>query len=229
MQLIMFEMDRGEAYGSNLRYLRQQILLAHERSETEPFVVTMTVPGQPGLTLDAFLRPDDLYIYGIRNRQAEFYFNDTPSALLFKHRPLSDGLRIKDNQRLLGFGGHYSNLGSYARNFVAAGAGNGVPINRGSITAALTQLARWRQDQEISNRDKETSQPTSEARHLQLLTLMIAEAARFPDIERTIENALDGISDNPLTPQDIEELTHEWGKLSGKDYRRVAIRTAKHR
>jgi hypothetical protein len=33
---------------------------------------------------------------------------------------------------------------------------------------------------------------------------MSAEAARFPDIERTIENALDGTPDSPLTPQDIQ-------------------------
>jgi len=219
MQHIMFEMDRGEAYSSNLRYLRQQILQGRDRGVTEPFMINMTVPDQPGLTLDVFLRLDDVYIYGIGNRESEFYFNDTPSELLFKQRPLSDGLRIKDNQRLLGFGGHYSNLGSYAN----------LSINRGTITAALTQLARWRRDQEISNRDKETSQPTSEARHLQLLILMISEAARFPDIERTIANALDGTRDSPLTPQDIQKLTHEWGDLSSKSdlesYRKVAIRT----
>jgi hypothetical protein len=99
----------------------------------------------------------------------------------------------------------------------------------GSITAALTQLARWRRDQEISNRDKETSQPTSEARHLQPLILMISEAARFPEIEQTIANALDGTRDSPLKPEDIQKLTHQWGELSGRNdlesLKRVGIRT----
>ena len=53
----MFEMDRGEAYSSNLRYLRQQILRGGERGETEPFIVNMTVPDQPALTLDADPEP----------------------------------------------------------------------------------------------------------------------------------------------------------------------------
>jgi ribosome inactivating protein len=151
----------------------------------------------------SFCVPTIFYIFGIRNSHAEFYFNDTA------------GLRIMGDQRLLGFGGHYSNLGSYADQ----------SINRGTITAALTQIAHWRQDQEISNRSKETSQPTSEARHLLLLILMISEAARFFDIERTIANALDGSPDTPLTPQMIQTLTRQWGYLSrGGDYRQVAIR-----
>jgi hypothetical protein len=197
-------MGRGDLYCTNMRYLRQQILLARERgAPTLQFIVSITVPDQPGLTLDAFLRVDNLYVFGIRSRHAAFYFND------------ATGLRIMGNQRLLGFGGHYSNLGSYAD----------LSINRGTIAVALTQIAHWRQDQEISNRGKETSQPTSEARHLLLLILMISEAARFFDIERTIANALDGRSNTPLTPQMIQTLTRQWAYLSREgNYRQVAIR-----
>jgi ribosome inactivating protein len=229
VQLITFEMDRGEAYSSNLRYLRQQILRAHASDDTDPFIVRIEVPDQHSLTLDAYLRPDDVYIYGIGNRESEFYFNDTPAALLSKFRALSDGVRLKDNQRILGFGGHYKDMGSYARNFVAADAGDGIRINRGTIIAALTQLARWQKRQEISNREEETLRATSEARHLQLLILMISEAARFPEIEQTIANALDGTPDSPLKPEKIQDLTHDWANLSGKtdlkSLKRVAIRT----
>ena len=170
------------------------------------FTVTITVPNQSDLALNAFLRIDDLYIFGVENRHATFYFNDTP------------GLKLIANQRLLGFGGHYNDLGSYAS----------LTINRGAIIAALTQIAHWRKDQEISNRRKDRTdapQQTGEARHLLLLILLISEAARFFDIERTVANALNGIDNVPLDPPMIQRLTHEWGYLSSQgDYRQVAIR-----
>ncbi|MBV8189375.1 MAG: hypothetical protein JOY64_10500 [Alphaproteobacteria bacterium] len=77
----------------------------------------------------------------------------------------------------------------------------------------MTNIAGWRQDQEISNRAKETSRPTAVARHLLLLILIISEAARFPDIERTITCALN-YTQGGLTPQQIYSLTHQWESLS---------------
>src|SRR5262249_12546869 len=158
----------------------------------------ITVPDQTRLTLDVFLRADDVYIYGIRNREpvriqdglqereTEFYFadahlppeipsmhrrpsdgqrpDDVPAEIPMHRRPPSDGQRPKPQRRVLGFSGPYIDLGSYAN----------LSINRGTITAALTQLAHWHLTQEISNRDNERRQPTSEARHLLLLILMIS-------------------------------------------------------
>lgn len=213
MQLILLDMDHsstcssGELYGINLRYLRQQILQARERKLPSQLIVRISVPDQPGLIIDAFVRVDNLYMFGIRNRHTAFYFNDTAA-----------GARLIGSQRLLGFSGHYIDLGSYTH----------LTINRGTIVAALTQLAHWGRDQEISNRRQDRSgvpQQSGEARHLLLLILMISEAARFFDIERTIANALNGAPDTPLTPPMIQSLTHQWGSLSREgDYRQVAIK-----
>jgi hypothetical protein len=212
MQQILFDLDggagcsSGERYSINMRYLRQQILVARERRLPPHFTVTMPVPEQPALAVDAFMRVDNLYIFGLQNRQGVFYFNDTA------------GLKLIGNQRLFGFGGHYNDLGSYAD----------LAINRGTIAAALNQIAHWRRDQEISNRRKDrigVPQQTGEARHLLLLILMISEAARFFDIERTVANALDGLDNTPLDPPGIQRLTHEWGYLSSQgDFQQVAIR-----
>lgn len=213
MQQILFELDMGaayrsgELYGINMRYLRQQILMARQSSAVSPyFAVKMPVPDQPALSVEAFLRVDNLYIFGLRNQHGVFYFNDNA------------GLKLIANQRLLGFSGHYSDLGSFAD----------LVISRSTIATALTQIAHWRLTQEISNRRKGQygiPQQSGEARHLLMLILMISEAARFFDIEKTVANALDGINNVPLRPLMIQQLTHEWGYLSSQgDYRQVAIR-----
>jgi hypothetical protein len=88
-------------------------------------------------------------------------------------------------------------------------------------------LAQWHRDTLISNKEKDRfgeQQLTSAGRHLLMLILIVSEAARFFDIERTIAGALDNRPNTPLAPADIQRLTHEWDYLSRlKDFRRVAI------
>jgi hypothetical protein len=207
MMQIGFWTDTGEFYSVNMRYLRQQILRGRDKAEdgATSFVVRMPAPDEPETHVDAFMRAGDLYLYGFQNRHCGFYFKDNP------------GLRLIANQRLLGFSGHYSELGDYGA----------LSISRGAITAAITQLSRWRRDTAITNKEKDrfgVQQLTAAARHLLMLILMVSEAARFFEIERTIANALDGIRDTPLTPAMIQRLTHEWDSLSkAGDFRRVAI------
>jgi hypothetical protein len=197
----------GEVYGVNLRFLRQQILRAREQRDAEhvQLAVRMPAPETPSVYIDAFIRVSDLYLFGIQNRHCAFYFKDNP------------GMKLIGNQRLLGFTGHYNDLGDYG----------GLTVTRGAIEAAITQLGQWRRDSEITNKQKDRSgqqQLTATARHLLILVLMVSEAARFFQIEQTITNALDGRPNTPLTPLAVQELTHQWGYLSKlNDFRRVAI------
>lgn len=208
---IAFQIDGGpiypsnEFYSINMRYLRQQVLRARGRGGLAPtLIVTMPAPDLPEVSVDAFIRTDDLYLYGVQNRHAAFYFKDS-------------GLKLIGNQQLLGFTGHYKHLGSYAD----------LILNRGTITAAIGQISHWRSAGAVTSRRKDrygVNHPTSEAGHLLILILMISEAARFFAIEQTVANALDGRQDTPLTPLAIEQLTHEWSQRSGADdFRQVAI------
>jgi hypothetical protein len=205
MMRIDFSTQTGEAYGVNMRFLRQQILKAREGSGHTEMSVRLPAPDAEAAQVDAFIRVKDVSLYGFQNRNCAFYFNDNA------------GLRLIGNQRLLGFSGHYNDLGDYA----------GLSITRGSINAAITQLAQWHRDTLISNKEKDRfgeQQLTSAGRHLLMLILIVSEAARFFDIERTIAGALDNRPNTPLAPADIQRLTHEWDYLSRlKDFRRVAI------
>jgi Ribosome inactivating protein len=202
---VTFQIDGGPIYSANMRYLRQQILLARDRGElASPLIVTMPAPDLPEVSVDAFLRLDDLYLYGVRNRHAEFYFADS-------------GPKLIGNQQLLGFTGHYNDLASYID----------IAVNRGTITAAITQISQWRRADAITSRRKDrygVNHPTSEVGHLLILILMTSEAARFFAIEQTVANALDHRPDTPLNAFAIEQLTHQWGRLSeANDFRQVAI------
>lgn len=190
-----------------MRYLRQQVL--HARDHGSPlsaqFVVRMPAPDLPGSYIDAFLRASDLYVFGIGNRHAEFYFKDYRGAKLI------------GNQQVLGFTGHYNDLGSYAA----------LSVDRSAINTAISQLSYWRRAGDIANKQKDrcgAQQLTPAARHLMIAILVTAEAVRFFKIEETVANALDGRPNAPLDPLRVEDLTHNWAKLSkANDFRQVAI------
>ncbi len=212
MLRIAFQIDGGPIHGSgeyysiNMRYLRQQILRARDAGGGAPqLIVTMPAPDLPGVSVDAFIRTGDLYLYGVQNRRGAFYFKDYA------------GSKLIANQQLLGFTGHYNDLGSYAD----------LTLDRGAITAAIDQISRWRSADAVTSRQKDrfgVNHPTADARRLMILILMISEAARFFAIEQTVANALDGRPGTPLTGFEIERLTHEWGQRSdGGEFRQVAI------
>jgi hypothetical protein len=199
------ETRTGELYGVNMRHLRQVILRARERPGATHVRTRVRAPYTEEAFVDAVLRTDDLYVVCVGNRNGEFYFKD------------HTGPKLVANQTLLGFTGHYNDLGSYAA----------LAVTAATIENAIANISRWHPTTALTSRVKDRygqNQITPEMGYLLLLILMVSEAARFFEIEQTIANALDGRPNTPLSPAKIEECVHEWEARSRRnDFRTVAI------
>lgn len=155
--------------------------------------VQVNAPYTPNTRISVYLRTHDLYVIGVENQRAAFYFFDT---LIEK---------VIAQQVTLGFTGHYDDLGS----FVSIGKLTGARID-----AAVAAIAAWTPSTVISSRVSTgplRSQTQSEAvRHLLVLILVLAEAARFPEVSATVRNAIGGTANTPLALAAIDSLVHEW-------------------
>lgn len=165
----------------------------------EPVDVELMAPLTPGATIHARLRSSDLYLTSLHNGTAGFYFKGAPVSL---------PARTQETQVMLGFTDHYKDLGA----FVSLG-----DITMGRIDAAIAAIATWREETNLSSRESRGNLGTvqSEAvRHILLLCLILSEAARFHRVAETVENALGGTKNTPLTLGEIDRLTRDWGRLS---------------
>lgn len=177
-------------------------------ASVETVRVKIHAPYTPDTQINVYLRTCDLYVVGVENKRAAFYFADSLMG------------RMIGQQVLLGFTGHYSDLG----NFVSIGK-----LNAARIDAAVAAIAAWTQSTVISSRvstSPHRSQNQSEdVRHLLVLILILAEAARFHKVSATVRNAIAGTTDTPLSLAAIDTLVHKWGKKSASgDDADVAVR-----
>ena len=197
--------ETGELYRINMRHLRKVILLARQRPGVSHVRTRVRAPFSADAHVDAVLRIDDLYVVSVANRSGEFFFKDGgyPNAI--------------GAQTMLGFTGHYKDLGSYTD----------LPVTSASIDNAIANIARWRPSSTLTSRIKDRhgkQQITPEMGYLLTLILMVSEAARFFNIETTVANALDGQPNTPLNAAAVETLVHEWEVRSRRnEFRTVAI------
>jgi hypothetical protein len=176
---------------------RDAWLVSERRAGPLPEMISVWL--EAPLTVGAvtvILRTSDVYVIGVANDHAAFYFKDTPPG------------RLIANQVLLGFTGHYKDLGAY----VSLGR-----LDKGRFDAAV---ARWTSATKISNviKSAKGQEQSPEARHLLALILVTAESARFLSIGLTVANALDGGPDSPLTLADIDQRVHDWEKQSARAF-----------
>lgn len=205
-------------YTRGVRMLRDLVVHGRERDDwvrsrnvvivhPEEIRVQITAPYTPDATIFVTLRSTDLYVSSVQNDHAAFYFSDCPPG------------RLVTNQVLLGFSSHYSDLGS----FESIGR-----LSSSRVDGAVAAIAHWTASTPISSREKTVRQQvqSEDVRHLLTLILILSESARFYPIERTVENALAGRFDDPLTLRDIDLLVHEWGARSARnDTASVAVPT----
>jgi len=194
---------------------RERDAWLRERSPTAQSVETVRVylpaPYTPRAQIHVHLRTRDAYVIGVENERAAFYFSDS----LFG--------RLIVQQVMLGFSGHYSDLGSFA----SIGQ-----VTAARIDAAVAAIAGWTPSTVITSRVSTAphrSQLQSEqVRHLLVLILVLAEAARFHDVLASVKNAIDGHPDTPLTLAAIDSLVHEWGQRSASaDAVGLAVRSVR--
>jgi hypothetical protein len=173
--------------------------------------VQVHAPYTPNTHINVHLRTSDLYVIGVENERAAFYFSDT---LLGK---------IIGRQIVLGFTGHYSDLGS----FISIGK-----LTPARMDAAVAAIAAWTQSTTISSRVSASPQrsqvQSEEVRHLLVMILILAEAARFHEVSATVGNAIAGLANTPLSLAAIDSLIHEWGKRSASpDAAGVAVKAGR--
>jgi hypothetical protein len=200
-----FETRTGECYGVNIRHFRQVILRSRNQSTAAHLRARVRAPYTADAYVDAVVRTDDLYVVSMGNRNGEFFFKD------------HTGPKLVTNQTLLGFTGHYNDLGSYGA----------LTLDAATIDNAIGNISRRRSTDRLTSRVKDRygeHQTTPEAGYLLTLILMASEGARFYDVEKTVANALDGQPNTPLDPAAIATLVHEWEARSRQnDFRIVAI------
>jgi hypothetical protein len=169
-------------------------------ANVETVRVQIHAPYTPDTQINVYLRTCDLYVIGVENKRAAFYFSDSLMG------------RMIGQQVMLGFTGHYSDLGS----FVSIGK-----LNTARIDAAVAAIAAWTPSTVISSRvstlPHRSQNQSEDVRHLLVLILILAEAARFHEVSATVRNAIAGTADTPLTLAAIDALVHEWGKRSASD------------
>ncbi len=193
-------------YWRGLRGLREIVRAGREREDrqatgsgtvasTEMIKLRFDSPSEVSL----LIRVSDVYVIGVENAEATFYFSDSGPG------------RLIDNQVLLGFGGHYKYLGE----FVSLGS-----LEKPKFEAAVQAASRWTRANPPSSliKDRGGQKQSADARHLLTLILGTSEAARFPDIGVTVANALFGRRDRPLTLAQIDRLVNRWGELSGQSF-----------
>lgn len=194
-------------YARGLRTLREIVGEGRDR-EARQMSPQRSAPGIEliRLHLDAaqgevslLIRARDVYVIGVQNAQATFYFNDSAPG------------RLIDNQVLLGFGSHYKFLGEFSSLDC---------LTKGKFEAAVQAVSRWTKASPPTSRIQENGnrRQSPDARHLLTLILATSEAARFGDIGVTVANALYGRRDCPLTLAQVDRLVNRWEKLSEQSF-----------
>ena len=100
-------------------------------ANVETVRVQVHAPYTPDTQINVYLRTSDLYVIGVENKRTVFYFSDTLMG------------KMIGQQVMLGFTGHYSDLG----NFVSIRK-----LTPARIYAAVAVIAAWTQSTVISSR-----------------------------------------------------------------------------
>jgi hypothetical protein len=194
--LITLLTTNGSVFLTNNAALRQYVMRWRAKEVTEdPLRVRVTAPSSEEVYVDALMRMSDLYLVGIENEHCGFYFKDSPLG------------KRHGNQCMLGFTGHYSDLGFY----------RDIELTAGRIEAAIAHLSHWRKESAITNwirNERGHEKMTADATSLLILVLIVSEATRFRDIWKTVGNTLDNKLNTPLTMAQIDEKVRRWGELS---------------
>jgi hypothetical protein len=197
MRLIDFDLTSGASYLQDMGWIRKEVI-AHRGNPNLlgglPFMVRVHRPDNWDKTITVLMQPRDLYVVGVRNQFGAIFFRDYRGAKLV-------GVDVST----LGFTGHYNDLGQYSS----------LSISRGAIEEAISAIAEWESADGIISKQtiRGETRYTPQAKYLLTMVLIVAEAARFWQIERAIREALDGqwIS---LGNDQIQQMVNSWSARS---------------
>lgn len=197
MRHIDFDLTSGARYFQDMGWLRKELITHRENPNKPgglPLMVGVHAPDNWDKTITALMQPRDLYLVGVKNQFGAIYFKDYAGAKLA-------GIQTS----ILGFTGHYKDLGSYSS----------LSISRGAIEEAISAIAEWKSAKGIISKKTvgDLEKTTPEAKYLLMMVLIIAEAARFWQIEKVIGEALDDevIS---LGNDAIQDMVNDWSARS---------------
>jgi hypothetical protein len=169
---IDFNLTNSASYFHGMGWFRKEVSALRQnpnRFGPLPLMARLHAPDNPGKTITVLMQPRDLYLIGVKNQFSAIYFKDYTG-------PKLAGI----NRSALDFTGNDMDLGPYSS----------LSISRRAIESAVWEIAEWKSAKDMTSRDNDKLTP--EARHLLMMRLIIAEAARFQQIEKAVGQALDG-------------------------------------
>lgn len=131
----------GLSYRNNMAALRQAVL--QERATASGGLSTLRVhvlsPYSEDVYVDCILLLSNLYLVAIENRHGVFCFPDHPFG------------KTHGQQKILGFGGGYTDLGRYRD--LDPDDREGLSI--GAVNSAISHVSKWTTSTTITNRTKD--------------------------------------------------------------------------